>query len=284
MTIKNILLGAMSLGVVSLTSTLSNEAAPHPKQEITVQTTASRDPLDQRLEEFSRKWNIKLRIDEEIRKAYSDCSADITFMKSWVDELDGNLERLNPRLLRNVTEIVVDNMDGHGYNKRYYGISRYNDNSIGMHVMCIGDINCTAHEFAHHYFFNTPGFQEQWNNIVNLEPNSPEILEYKRNSLFTRSFGLDSRYGFLDIYGTTSNRNGWVEDPATYIGEIYSGGDTFLAFRNIRDRSNHRYEQKLELLLYSGAITREQFEGAMNNLGIGKSESEEIQRIEAIGE
>src|SRR3989344_1107434 len=115
MTIKNILLGAMSLGVVSLTSTLSNEAAPHPKQEITVQTTASRDPLDQRLEEFSRKWNIKLRIDEEIRKAYSDCSADITFMKSWVDELDGNLERLNPRLLRNVTEIVVDNMDGHGY-------------------------------------------------------------------------------------------------------------------------------------------------------------------------
>lgn len=270
-------------GLATICGFMPNETSEETRKlVVAVQEPQVRNnnPLDIRMEEFSSKWNINLRIDQEVREQYSHDPRDIKFMHHWVAELDEQLGKINPTLLRNVTEIVVDSS---GMHPDYMGQARLLVETIALHVSSLGDLGTLTHEFAHHYFFNTPGFQEQWNNIVSLEPNGPEVRAYKRASSFNHSFGLDSRYGFVDVYGTTFSAiyDGWIEDPATYVGEIYSG---YWAFRNVRDRNNPRYEKKLELLLGSGAITREQFDEAMNFLGVGETESEKIARIEALRE
>ncbi len=261
-------------GLAAICGFMPNNVSDEPKkthvaeqilQNSPPQVLASRDPLDQRIEEFFRKWGIEFSIDKKVREDYSRTPIDIAFMKDWVDGMDKQLEKINPPLLKYVRRIEIYD---YGAFSSSFGVAYLDKGLIGLNVNSIFDVSTLAHELSHLFFGNMPGFYEEWNDLVAVDPRDENIRSY----FYDRFFG-SGRYGFVRGYGALYCSGGFLEDPATYVEDIYRN---FSGLRKVRDRDNPVYERKLGLLLYSGAITQEQFDEARNNLGIDSTTNREI--------
>ena len=283
------------LGLVGILSCIDRPVEKQDNAPVNISEEKKEDTIDSKVKILSEKYPFEIEVVERHEK-----TAD------YLDTLEKNIPEIYPPLMDNLQKI-----------KLYFVIrDRYEELSIftlahvfhstkTMEIAARPRKFILAHELAHLHAHQFPEFDYKWNNIVGIDPASPDfylrdiiteysqfpiegfingsgrIVKYRKYKsdnpkLIPKGTHIDYRNGERSLYYPS-----WEEDIAEFVASFYKERSDFTLniyhndprMKNFKhpielaDPSDERYRKKLVLLREYDFISEEQYKYAFTNLG-----------------